>query len=133
MIIAIAIINSLTDNKITLSEVLFTNFIIVLATYLLEKVFLLKHESRKVITYEKIENIKPDNHSLLIEDLKDILAREERRMQIIIDELIEIKDKYGDERRSEIEYAGGDFSIEDMIPDEEVVVTISHLGYMKRT
>ncbi|MCB9334541.1 MAG: DNA gyrase subunit A [Flavobacteriales bacterium] len=69
----------------------------------------------------------------LIEDLKDILAREERRMQIIIDELIEIKDKYGDERRSEIEYAGGDFSIEDMIPDEEVVVTISHLGYMKRT
>ncbi len=69
----------------------------------------------------------------LIEDLKDILAREERRMQIIVDELIEIKDKYGDERRSEIEYAGGDFSIEDMIPDEEVVVTISHLGYMKRT
>lgn len=69
----------------------------------------------------------------LIEDLKDILANESRRMQIIVDELTEIKDKYGDERRSEIEYAGGDFSIEDMIPDEEVVVTISHLGYMKRT
>lgn len=68
-----------------------------------------------------------------IDDLKDILANEDRRMQIIKDELIEIKDKYGDERRSVIEYAGGDFSIEDMIPDEEVVVTISHLGYMKRT
>jgi len=70
---------------------------------------------------------------LTIEDLKDILANEPRRMQIIIDELTEIKNKYGDERRSEIEYAGGDFSIEDMIPDETVVVTISHLGYMKRT
>src|SRR5690606_5623962 len=69
----------------------------------------------------------------LIEDLKDILANEERRMQIIKDELLEIKSKYGDERRSEIEYAGGDFSIEDMIPDETVVVTISHLGYIKRT
>lgn len=69
----------------------------------------------------------------LIEDLKDILANEPRRMQIIKDELAEVKAKYGDERRSEIEYAGGDFTIEDMIPDEEVVVTISHLGYMKRT
>lgn len=68
-----------------------------------------------------------------IEDLKDILANEPRRMEIIKTELIEVRDKYGDERRSEIEYAGGDFSIEDMIPDEEVVVTISHLGYMKRT
>ena len=69
----------------------------------------------------------------LIEDLKDILANEARRMQIIVDELLEVKAKYGDERRSLIEYAGGDFSIEDMIPDEDVVVTISHLGYMKRT
>ncbi len=68
-----------------------------------------------------------------IEDLKDILANEARRMQIIKDELIEVRDKYGDERRSVIEHAGGDFSIEDMIPDEEVVITISHLGYMKRT
>ncbi|MCB0401769.1 MAG: DNA gyrase subunit A [Flavobacteriales bacterium] len=68
-----------------------------------------------------------------IEDLKDILANEDRRMEIIKTELIEVKEKYGDERRSEIEYAGGDFSIEDMIPDEEVAVTISHLGYMKRT
>jgi DNA gyrase subunit A len=68
-----------------------------------------------------------------INDLKDILANESRRMEIIKQELIYIRDKYGDERRSVIEYAGGDFSIEDMIPDETVVVTISHLGYMKRT
>lgn len=69
----------------------------------------------------------------LINYLKSVLDSEELRMGIIKDELIEIKDKYGDERRSEIEYAGGDFSIEDMIPNEKVVVTISHLGYMKRT
>ena len=69
----------------------------------------------------------------LIEDLKDILSDEERRMNIISDELNEIKDKYGDSRRSVIEYAGGDLSIEDMIPDEKVVITISHAGYIKRT
>lgn len=69
----------------------------------------------------------------LIEDLKDILANESRRMTIIKDELIQIRDKYGDERRSVIEYAGGDVSIEDMIPDSQVVVTISHAGYVKRT
>ena len=68
-----------------------------------------------------------------IEDLEDILAREERRMEVIKDELFEIKEKYGDERRSQIEYAGGDLSIEDMIPDESVVITISHAGYIKRT
>ncbi|MGB2152436.1 MAG: DNA gyrase subunit A [Flavobacteriaceae bacterium] len=68
-----------------------------------------------------------------IEDLKDILEKKERRMQIISDELLVIKDKYGDERRSVIEFAGGNFSIEDMIPDEKVVVTISHAGYIKRT
>ncbi|EAR15241.1 MULTISPECIES: DNA gyrase subunit A [Robiginitalea] len=68
-----------------------------------------------------------------IEDLKDILAREERRMEIIKDELREVRDKYGDDRRSEINYAGGDLSIEDMIPDEQVVITISHAGYIKRT
>ncbi|MGY5846669.1 DNA gyrase subunit A [Salegentibacter sp. HM20] len=68
-----------------------------------------------------------------IEDLKDILARKERRMQVIKDELEEVKEKYGDKRRSEIEYSGGDLSIEDMIPDERVVITISHAGYIKRT
>jgi len=69
----------------------------------------------------------------LIEDLKDILADKVRRMTIIKDELLEIKEKYGDERRSVIEYGGGDLSIEDMIPDSKVVVTISHAGYIKRT
>jgi DNA gyrase subunit A len=68
-----------------------------------------------------------------IADLKDILDRKERRMQIIKDELLTVKDKYGDERRSEINFAGGDLSIEDMIPNEQVVITISHAGYIKRT
>jgi DNA gyrase subunit A len=68
-----------------------------------------------------------------IADLKDILGNEERRMQIIKDELLEVKEKYGDVRRSEINFAGGDLSIEDMIPDEQVVITISHAGYIKRT
>ena len=69
----------------------------------------------------------------LIKDLKDILDNEDRRMQIIKDELIEIKERYGDERRSVIEFAGGELSIEDMIPDDKVVITISHAGYIKRT
>lgn len=69
----------------------------------------------------------------LIADLKDILSNEERRFNIIKDELLAVKDKYGDERRSVIEYAGGDLSIEDMIPNSKVVVTISHAGYVKRT
>ena len=68
-----------------------------------------------------------------IVDLKDILANEPRRYEIIKEELAHIKDKYGDERRSIIEYAGGDMSIEDMIPDTKVVVTISNAGYLKRT
>ena len=66
-------------------------------------------------------------------DLEDILARKERRTEIIKEELLEIKSKYGDERRSVIEYAGGDISIEDIIPDEQVVITISNAGYIKRT
>ena len=68
-----------------------------------------------------------------IADLKNILEKKDRRMSIIKDELIEVKEKYGDERRSKIEYAGGDFSMEDMIPNEKVVITISHAGYIKRT
>ena len=66
-------------------------------------------------------------------DLEDILARKERRTEIIKEELLDIKAKYGDERRSVIEYAGGDISIEDIIPDEQVVITISNAGYIKRT
>jgi DNA gyrase subunit A len=69
----------------------------------------------------------------IITHLENILANEPVRMEIIKEELIEIREKYGDERRTEIEYAGGDLSIEDMIPNAEVVITISHLGYIKRT
>lgn len=70
---------------------------------------------------------------LTILDLKDILDKKDRRMTIIKNELLDIKEKYGDERRSIIEYAGGEFSMEDMIPDDNVVITISHAGYIKRT
>ena len=68
-----------------------------------------------------------------IEDLKDILDNKERRMNIIKTETSEVAEKYDDERRSVINYAGGSFRIEDMIPDEKVVITISHAGYIKRT
>ena len=74
-----------------------------------------------------------DNLVKTIADLKNILEKKDRRMSIIKDELIEVKEKYGDERRSKIEYAGGDFSMEDIIPNEKVVITISHAGYIKRT
>jgi DNA gyrase subunit A len=70
---------------------------------------------------------------LKIADLKDILAREERRMDIIKEELQYVRDKYGDERRSVIEYSANEMRIEDLIPDNEVVITISHAGYIKRT
>lgn len=69
----------------------------------------------------------------LIDHLKAILADEGMRMDIIKEELGEIKERYGDERRSNIEYSAEDFSAEDMIPDEEMVITISHEGYIKRT
>jgi len=65
--------------------------------------------------------------------LKELLASKEMRMDLIKEELNEIKEKYGDARRSQIEYAGGDVSIEDLIADENVVITISHAGYIKRT
>ncbi len=68
-----------------------------------------------------------------IQGYRDILASKELRMSIIKEELFEILHKYGDERRSVIEYAGGDVSITDLIPDEKVVITISHAGYIKRT
>ena len=74
-----------------------------------------------------------DDIITLIADLKDILSDEVRRYSIIKEELVAIRDKYGDDRRSVIEYAGGDLSIEDMIPNSKVIVTISHAGYVKRT
>jgi DNA gyrase subunit A len=69
----------------------------------------------------------------LIERLKNILGDEGLRFQIIKDELIEIKEKYGDERKTEITYLADEISMEDLIEEEDVVVTISHLGYIKRT
>lgn len=74
-----------------------------------------------------------DELMITIADLKDILANESRRKQIIKDELEYVREKYGDERRSLIEYSASEMRIEDLIPDEEVVVTISHAGYIKRT
>lgn len=87
------------------------------------------------LTGMELDKIREEYEAImkLILDLEDILANEPRRFQIIKEELLEVKEKYGDARRSKIEYAGGDFSIEDMIPDESVVITISHAGYIKRT
>lgn len=68
-----------------------------------------------------------------IEDLKDILARVERRMEIIKNETVELKEKYGDARRTEIIYASEEFNPEDFYSDDEMIITISHLGYIKRT
>ena len=81
------------------------------------------------------DKIKAEYDELMstIAGLKELLENESLRMTMIKNELIEIKEKYGDERRTEIVYAGADFRIEDMIANEEVVVTISHLGYIKRT
>ena len=81
------------------------------------------------------DKIKAEYEDLMktIEYLKSILGDKVLRMEIIKNELLEIKEKYGDERRTAIEFAGGDVSIEDMIPDSEVVITISHAGYIKRT
>lgn len=69
----------------------------------------------------------------LVDDLRDILARQERRMEIIKAELLELKEKYGDERRTQIVMSASDIDIEDMIPDDEMVITLSHAGYIKRT
>jgi len=95
---------------------------------------ILEMRLQRLVGLERLK-IKEEYDELIktIEDLKDILAREERRKEIIKFELQTIKEKYGDERRTQITFADGEISIEDMIPDEEMVVTISHLGYVKRT
>lgn len=87
------------------------------------------------LTGMELDKIRAEYEEIMafINDLKDILANESRRYEIIKEEMQEIKEKYGDERRTEIDYAGGDMSIEDFIPNENVVVTISHAGYIKRT
>ena len=87
------------------------------------------------LTGMELEKIRDEYDAIMkeIANLEDILANEPRRFQIIKDELIEVKEKYGDERRTEIDYSGGEMSIEDIIPNESVVLTISHAGYVKRT
>lgn len=89
----------------------------------------------RTLTGLEIDKIREEYEEIMkmINHLKDILANEDLRMQIIKDELLEIRKKYGDERRTDIDYAGGDLNIEDLIPDEQVVLTISHMGYIKRT
>jgi DNA gyrase subunit A len=81
------------------------------------------------------DKIKAEYNELmkLIEYYRDVLSNEDLRMDIIKDEMTEMKDKYGDERRTEIVYTSDDIKMEDMIADEDVVITISHHGYIKRT
>ena len=81
---------------------------------------------------EKI-NKENDEINKLINSLNDILSNKDERMNIIKDELNNIKDKYGDKRKSEIEHSAAEFTVEDMIPDEDMVITVSHQGYLKRT
>jgi DNA gyrase subunit A len=81
---------------------------------------------------EKIQNEYNDLMKL-IEELKEILGSEEKRMEIIKEELLEMKSRYADERRTTIEHNAEDFNYEDMIPNEEVIITVSHQGYIKRT
>lgn len=89
---------------------------------------------QKLVSLE-ITKLKEEYEELLkhIADLKDILERPERQYDIVVAEMEEIREKYGDKRRTDIEMAEGDINIEDIIPDHKVVVTISHLGYIKRT
>jgi len=88
----------------------------------------------RTLTGLEIDKIKAEYDELMktINHLKAILASEEMRMDIIKEELAEVKKKFGDERRSEIQYAAGEMRIEDLIEEEDVVITISHLGYIKR-
>ena len=87
------------------------------------------------LTGMELDKIRDEYEEIMkvIADLEDILSNEGRRFDIIKNELLEIKEKYGDERKSEIDYSGGEMSIEDIIPNEQVVLTISHAGYIKRT
>jgi DNA gyrase subunit A len=89
----------------------------------------------RTLTGLEVDKLNAEYDELMksIAHYKDILGNETLRYQIIREELVEIKEKYGDERRTDIVYAGSDLKIEDMIADEDVVITISHLGYMKRT
>ncbi len=95
---------------------------------------ILEMRLQKLVSLE-MEKLRKEYDELMaiITDLKDILADEGRQKGIIKDELGEIKDRYGDDRRTEITFADGEINIEDIIPNDEVIVTISSLGYIKRT
>ncbi len=87
------------------------------------------------LTGLEIDKLRQDYEAVMkrIRELEEILANEDLRMQIIKDELLEIKDRFGDERRTDIVFAASDIDLESLIDEENVVVTISHLGYIKRT
>ncbi len=87
------------------------------------------------LTGLEMDKIK-EEHAEIMEKIKrfqEILNNEDLRLNLLVEDLEEVKAKYGDERRSNIEYSSSEVSIEDMIPNEEVLITISHLGYVKRT
>jgi DNA gyrase subunit A len=110
---------------------------ILMATYQLSEIqarAILDMRLRTLTGLER-DKLKAEYDELMktINHLNEILNNEGLRYTIIKDELIEIREKYGDERRTEIVFAGDDLKIEDMIADENVVITISHMGYMKRT
>jgi len=87
------------------------------------------------LTGLEMDKIKTEHEEIMrrIESFKEILSDENLRYTLLVDDLKEVKEKYGDERRSNIEFSSSEVSIEDMIPNDEVLITISHLGYIKRT
>ena len=87
------------------------------------------------LTGLEMDKIKTEHEEIMrrIERFKEILSDENLRYILLVDDLKEVKEKYGDERRSNIEFSSSEVSIEDMIPNDEVLITISHLGYIKRT
>ena len=87
------------------------------------------------LTGLEMDKIKDEHKEIMekIKNLQEILSNEDLRLSLLVDDLKEVKEKYSDDRRSQIEYSSSEVSIEDMIPNEEVLITISHLGYIKRT
>ena len=87
------------------------------------------------LTGLEMDKIKDEHKEIMekIKNLQEILSNEDLRLKLLVDDLKEVKEKYSDDRRSQIEYSSSEVSIEDMIPNEEVLITISHLGYIKRT
>ena len=95
---------------------------------------ILNMQLRRLAALERQKIIDEHNRlEAMIKDYQDILAKPERQRSIVSDELADIVDKYGDDRRSKIEFFDGDMSMEDLIPEEDVVVTITRGGYAKRT